>query len=341
MIEWSALRGLACASIFACAQPVSAQTPSIAENFYSGKAVRVIVPTGVGGSVALYGRLFSDHFPRHIPGLPAAIFTTMPGAGGVTSVEYVTKVAPKDGTVIAQIMSQTILVPMIRPAGFEPAKLKWLGSLASRPGVVAVWSSSKVKNLADAKMIETTLAASGIGAGNYQIPAMANMLIGTKFKLVTGYKSAGEMNMALERNEVDGRFNYWSGWTSVRPDWIRDGKLTFLFRTGPKAPGMPDVPSLIDLVKSDDDRLAVKLLEGPDQIGVAFYVAAEVPEERVALLRKAFIEMLDDKVFQAAAAKMDLPIDPVSFEKIGTTIQEIYATPISVRERLKPLLVLE
>ena len=325
---------------FVQASAVQAQSQSAAE-FYRGRPVRVIVPTGVGGSVALYGRLFADHFARHVPGAQAAIFSTMPGAGGVASVEYVSNVAPRDGTVIGQIMSQTLLVPMIRPAGFDPLKLKWIGSLASRPGVVGVWASAKVKSLSDAKQFESILAASGIGAGNYQIPFMANLVIGTKFKLVTGYKSAADMNMALERNEVDGRFNYWSGWTSVKPDWIRDGKLRFLFRTGPHVDGMPDVPSLADLTSSENDRLAVKLLEAPDEVGVAFYVSSEVPEDRVSLLRKAFVEMLDDKNFKEEAGKLEIPIDFVPYEKIESTLRAIYGTPADVRERLKPLLTVE
>lgn len=322
------------------AQPGAAQAQSAAE-FYQNRPLRVIVPTGVGGSYALYGQLFADNFARHVPGAQAVIFSTMPGAGGVVSLDYVSNVAPKDGTVIGEIMSQSLLVPMIRPAGFDPLKMKWIGSLASRPGVVGVWSSAKVKSLADAKQFEATLAATGIGAGNYQIPAMANLVIGTKFKLITGYKSAGDMNMALERNEVDGRFNYWSGWTSTKPDWIRDGKLKFLFRTGPHVDGMPDVPSLADLTSNENDRLAVKLLEAPDEIGVAFYVSSDVSEDRASLLRKAFAEMLNDKDFQEAARKLDLPIDFVPHENIESILRAIYGTPAAVRERLKPLLAVE
>lgn len=310
-------------------------------DFYRGKSLRIIVPTGVGGSVALYGRLVADHLVRHVPGAQAAIFTTMPGAGGVTSVQYVANSAPKDGTVVAEIMSQTLLVPMIRPAGFDPLKLQWIGSLASRPGVVGVLSSSRTTSLGDAKLHETLMAATGIGAGNYQIPVIANMLIGTKFKLVKGYKSAGDMNMALERNEVDGRFNYWSGWTSTKPDWIRDGKLRFLFRTGPYVDGIPDIPALVDLVESESDRYAVKLLEAPDEVGIAFYVAPEVPDDRVSLLRAAFVAMMNDKAFRNEAGRLDTPIEYVGYEKIQATIQNIYKTPLDVRDRLKPLLATE
>lgn len=306
--------------------------------FYRGKMMKIIVPTGVGGSIALYGQLFADHFARHVPGNPSPVFVTMPGAGGVTSVEYIANVAPKDGTIVGQIMSQALMVPMMRRVGFEPTKFGWLGSLAARPGVVAVWHTSRVTDVDSARKIEATMAASGIGAGNYQLPKLANLVIGTKFKLVTGYKSAGEMNLALERGEVDGRFNYWSGWTSVKPDWIRDKKLRLLFRTGTRAADMPDIPALEDLATSEEDRQMVRLFQAPDDVGIAFYLAEGVPTDRVEALKKAFQDTLVDKDFLAEAAKLDTPIEPVTASKVQAVVRSIYETPAAVRERFKPFL---
>ena len=200
--------------------------------------------SGVGGSVALYGRLFADFVGRHIPGNPTVNTAMMPGAGGVTSVEYVANVAPKDGTVIGEILSPALLVPMMRSVRFDPTKLQWLGSLTDRPGVVAVWHTARATTLDGVRKTEVAMGSSGVGAGNFQVPTLANVVLGTKFKVVTGYKSGGDINLAIERGEVDGRFNYWSGFTSVKSDWIRDGKLKFLFRTGPRAPDMPELPTL-------------------------------------------------------------------------------------------------
>ena len=218
-------------------------------------------------------RLFADHIGRHIPGNPTVILVQMPGAGGVQAVEYVANVAPKDGTVIGEILSPALLVPMMRKVRFDPTKLQWLGSLTRRPGVVAVWHTARATTLEGAKKVEINMGSSGVGAGNFQIPTLANAVLGTKFKVVTGYKSGGDINLAIERGEVDGRFNYWSGWTSVKPEWIRDRKLKFLFRTGPRAPDMPELPAFADLA-SGEERQMVRILEAPDDVGVGFYLAA-------------------------------------------------------------------
>ena len=142
-------------------------------------------------------------------------------------------------------------------------------------------------------------------------------MLGTKFKLVTGYPGGGDINLAIERGEIDGRFNYWSGWTTVKPDWIRDGKLKFLFRTGPKAPDMPDLPSFAELV-SGEERQMVQILDAPDDVGVGFFMASGIPAERAAALRKAFWEMMHDSKFLAEAERLDAPIAPVPAGRAAT-----------------------
>src|SRR5262245_60697128 len=208
------------AALVACCSGAAPAHAQAVADFYRGKTIQIVVPTGVGGSVALYGRLFAEYIGRHIPGNPTVITSTMPGAGGVTSVEYVSNVAPKDGTVIGEILSPALLVPMMRNVRFDPTELQWLGSLSDRPGVVAVWHTARATTLDEVRKVEVAMGASGVGAGNFQIPTLANLILGTKFKVVPGYKSGGDINLAIERGEVDGRFNYWSGFTSVKPDWI-------------------------------------------------------------------------------------------------------------------------
>jgi tripartite-type tricarboxylate transporter receptor subunit TctC len=326
------------AALVACcggAAPAHAQPVA---DFYRGKTVQVVVPTGVGGSVALYGRLFAESIGRHIPGNPTVITSTMPGAGGVTSVEYVSNVAPKDGTVIGEILSPALLVPMMRNVRFDPTELQWLGSLSDRPGVVAVWHSARATTLDEVRKVEVAMGASGVGAGNFQIPTLANLILGTKFKVVPGYKSGGDINLAIERGEVDGRFNYWSGFTSVKPDWIRDKKLKFLFRTGPKAPDMPDLPTFAELA-SGEDRQMVHILEAPDEVGVGFYIARGVPSDRAVALRKAFVDLVNDKKFLTEAERLGAPIAPVMPDVLHKVVQRIYATSPEVIERFKKVIL--
>ena len=303
--------------------------------FYRGKTVQVIIPTSPGGSVSLYGRLFADHIGRHIPGNPTVVSSQMPGAGGITSVEYVSNIAPKDGTVIGEILSPALLVPLMRSVRFDPAQLQWLGSLTNRPGVVAVWHTARATTLEAVKTTEINMGSSGVGAGNFQIPTLSNLILGTKFKVVPGYKSGGDINLAIERGEVDGRFNYWSGFTSVKPEWIRDGKLRFLFRTGPRAPDMPELPSFRDLAPTEDDRQMVRIIEAPDDVGVGFYLAAGVPAERALALRRAFAGLMQDGKFLAEAKRLDMPVDPVGPDELQKVVAAISATTPALAERFR------
>lgn len=328
------------AAVASCFTFPAAAADSVAD-FYRGKTVRVIIPASMGGSVAVYGRLMADFIGRHIPGNPTAIAASMPSAGGVQSVDYIFNAAPKDGTTIGEILSPSILVPMLGGAKFDPTQIQWIGSLTARPGVVSVWHTSPATTLADAKKISLNFGSSGLGAGNFQIPTLANAVLGTRFKVVMGYPGGSEINLAIEKRELDGRFNYWTGWTSAKPDWIRDHKLIFLFRTGPRASDMPkDLPAFDQLV-SGQERQMVHIAEAPDSIGVGFWVAPGLPSERLAALRKAFQDMLHDDKFLAEAEKLRTPIDPVPADELHKIVADLYVTPKPVVERFKGLIIPE
>jgi len=316
-------------------QPAAAQ--SVAD-FYRGKTIRVIIPASMGGSVAVYGRLLADFIGRHIPGNPTVIATAMPGAGGVQSVDYIFNAAPNDGTVVGEILSPSVLVPLLGAAKFDPTKMQWIGSLTARPGVVAVWHTAGATTLENAKKVALSFGSTGVGAGNFQVPTLANAILGTRFNVVMGYAGGAEINLAIEKGELDGRFNYWTGWTSAKPDWIRDRKLIFLFRTGPHAADMPDgLPAFDDLVQGEERQL-VHLVEGPDKIGVGFWTAPGVPADRVTALRTAFADMTSDANFLAEANKLRTPIAPVPADELQKIVAELYATPTAVVDRLKQII---
>jgi tripartite-type tricarboxylate transporter receptor subunit TctC len=155
---------------------------------------------------------------------------------------------------------------------------------------------------------------------------------------VTGYRGGADINLAIERREIDGRSNYWTGWTTVKSDWIREGKLKFLFRTGPKAPDMPNLPAFEDLV-SGPERQMVQILDAPDAVGVGFYMPSGVPAERAAALRKAFWETMHDPKFLAGAARLKAPIAPVPAADLQRVVSSIYSTPPAVVERLKQVII--
>jgi tripartite-type tricarboxylate transporter receptor subunit TctC len=320
-----------------CIGMSSAGAQSVAD-FYRGKTVQLVIPANMGGSVGLYGKLAADHIGRHIPGHPTVILNQMPGAGGLQAVEYIAQVGPKDGTAFAEILSPSLLVPLIRNTRFEHRQLQWLGSLTARPGVVGVWHTAATTTLEGAKKVELTMGSAGVGSGNFWIPTLSNAVLGTKFKLVTGYRGGADINLAIERREIDGRSNYWTGWTTVKPDWIREGKLKFLFRTGPKAPDMPKLPSFAELI-SGEERQMVQILDAPDDVGVGFFMVAGVPAERATALRKAFWEMMHDKAFLAEAERLKAPIAPVPADELQRVVASIYTTPPSVIERLKQVII--
>jgi tripartite-type tricarboxylate transporter receptor subunit TctC len=328
-----------CAAVVAalCIGMAPAGADGVAD-FYRGKTVQLVIPSNMGGSVGLYGKLVTDHIGRHIPGNPTVILIQMPGAGGLQSVEFIAQVAPKDGTAIAEILSPSLLVPLLRNTRFDSGTLQWLGSLTARPGVVGVWHTAAATTLEGARKVELVMGSTGVGSGNYWIPTLANAVLGTKFKLVPGYRGGADINLAIERREIDGRSNYWTGWTTVKPDWIREGKLKFLFRTGPKAPDMPDLPSFAELT-SGEERQMVQILDAPDDVGVGFYMASGIPADRAAALRKAFWEMMHDRKFLDEAARLEAPIAPVPAEEVQRVVASIYATPPSVIERLKQVII--
>lgn len=305
--------------------------------FYRGRTVQVIVPASMGGSVGLYGRLAAEGIGRHLPGHPTVIAQSMPAGGGLQSIEYVTRVGPKDGSVIGEILSPSLLVPLMRNTRFDASEMRWLGSLTARPGTLAVWHTAPATTLEAAKATELRMGATGVGAGNFWIPTLANALLGTRFRLVSGYPGGNEINLAIERGEVDGRFNYWSGWTTVKQDWLAERKLAFLFRTGPKAADMPPLPSLAELV-GGEERQMVQIVDAPDDVGVGFYISSGVPSERSAALMKAFADMVGDARFRADAARLNAPIDPVPGETLQRIVEQIYATPPAVIERLKKII---
>jgi tripartite-type tricarboxylate transporter receptor subunit TctC len=335
-MRFGSIRRTSAAIVVLCACMVPASADSVAD-FYRGRTVQLIIPSNMGGSVGLYGKLAADHIGRHIPGNPTVILIQMPGAGGLQSVEFVSQVAPKDGTVIAEILSPSLLVPLLRNTRFESSALQWLGSLTTRPGVVGVWHTAAATTLEGAKKVELVMGSTGVGSGNYWIPTLSNAVLGTKFKLVPGYRGGADINLAIERREIDGRSNYWTGWTTVKPDWIRDGKLKFLFRTGPKAPDMPELPSFAELT-SGEERQMVQILDAPDDVGVGFFMASGIPADRAAALRKAFWEMMHDQKFLAEATRLEAPIAPVPADEVQRVVSTIYSTPPAVIERLKKVI---
>ena len=327
------------AALAAAALSGAAFAQSDVAGFYKGKTVHVIAPSGAGGSVYQYALLVSNHLGRNIPGAPTSILQARPGAGGVTAANYVAQAGAKDGTVVAELHPQSLLTPATgKGANYDPRSFQWLGSLAVRAYVGAVWHTVDVRTIEDMKDKEYIFGGSGVASASYQYPLFLAHLTGARIKVIPGYKSGGETNLAMERGEVQGRGNYYEGFLATNPDWVRDKKVKFVFRLGPDHPDLAGVPSARQFAKTPKQQQMLRVLEAPLAVGQAFYVAAGVPKDRVEALRGAFKAMLADPQFKAEAEKMQLYIDPSTPEEVTDAVAKVYDTPKEVFAELNALL---
>lgn len=296
-------------------------------DFYQGKTVSVVSPSGVGGSIYKYALLVSNHIGRHIPGNPEVVVEDRGGGGGKKAANYVQNAAPKSGVVIAELHPSSLVV-------FDFNSVNWLGSVAVRPYVGVVWNTVKDDRLEKMTGKEVTFASSGAGGSSYQYPYFLAQVTGANLKIIPGYKSGGKMNIAMEAGEVDGRGNYYEGFLSTNPDWVKDGKIKYVFRMGDDHPDLMDVPQASDYMKSEKHKQMLDYLEGPLKVGQAFYVHGDVPPDRLAALRKAFVDMLNDPVFLEDAKKMKLVIRSRTADQVAAAVKKVYATPKAVVEEL-------
>lgn len=331
---------LACASLVSVllGPAATAQADSVAE-FYRGKTVNVLIGVGVGGEYDLQARLVARHIGKHIPGNPAVVPQNMTGAGGLRMANYLYTVAARDGTSIGMIANA---FPALQAAGlpgvqFDAGKMQWLGTIAPVVETMAVWHTTGVRSIEDVRKRETIAGASGRGAITYTYPALMNELLGTRFKIVTGYPGGNQINLAMERGEVEARNNTWSSWKATKAAWLAEKKIVVIAQAGPKAPDL-DAPSLEDLARNAEDRQLIALVMSGARLGRPFATNAGVPAERVAALRAAFAATMQDPEFLAEAKTLGFEVNPVLGEAMQKIVEEVLATPKSIAARAKALL---
>jgi tripartite-type tricarboxylate transporter receptor subunit TctC len=247
--------------------------------------------------------------------------------------------APRDGTAIAAVQNAFPAAQAVGKPGikFDANQLKWLGTIAPVIETMAVWHTTGIRTVEDARKKEVIAGANARGVVTYTQPALMNLLLGTKFKIVTGYTGGNEINIAMERGEVEARNNTWSSWKTTRPQWISENKIHIIARAGGNAKGL-DAPAIEDLVKTNADRQLVQLIMSGAGLGRPMATTPDVPEPRLSALRAAFLAAMKDPEFIAEAAKLNIEIDPVSGEAMQKSVANVLATPQSVLERAKPLL---
>jgi tripartite-type tricarboxylate transporter receptor subunit TctC len=320
--------------LLAGAQPLGAQDAI-------DRPMTIYVAGTAGGGIDLYARLVSRHIGRHIPGKPSVTVQVMPGAGGIRAANFLAEQAPRDGTAIATFAGGPILEPLIgaRNPGYDMSAFTWIGAITKDIGLCIAWAATPFKTIEEVRRQQMVVAGTGAGSETDTWPVVLNEVLGTRFKLVTGYLGTQETILAIERGEAHGRcvFSY-SALKIAKPDWLRDKKINVLVLTALEPhPDFPGVPAAVDLVSNPDDRQLLELMVGPGAMARPFVAPPALPANKAALLRRAFDATMQDAEFRAEAARLQADLAPTTGEDVQKLVARLYATPRPVIERAKKL----
>jgi tripartite-type tricarboxylate transporter receptor subunit TctC len=297
---------------------------------YAGKQIRMVIASGAGGGYDAYARILALHLSRHIPGNPSIIDQNMPSAAGMQATNWAYSAAPKDGSVILATYNSLLAEPLYgNPAArYDPLKFEAVGSISRQQNICATWHTSPIKTLDQAKTREVIVTATGAASDSAIMPKILNTVLGTRFKVVMGY-STTEQRLAVERGEAEGVCGLsWSTLKASNPDWVRRDRINVLVQTGKTPqPDLRDVPVLIDLVASPEDKRVIELLSFPQELGRPFLMPPDTPKVLVSTIRRAFDETLRDPLYLADAEKALLEVNPVSGEAMEQALKDAYATP--------------
>ena len=327
---------LAAGALAAAAIPATAQTP---EQFFKGKTITFYVGLSPGGGYDLNARLVAKHFGKYVPGNPNIIVKNMPGGGGIVMTNYVANVADPDGLHIGAPQRGIPFEPLLGDAShakYDPLKLQWIGSANADTSVAVVTKRAGVKTWKDLRNKEVIVAGTGVGTESVTVPYILRNILGFKYKVIAGYPGGSEMNLAMQRGEVDGRGTF--SWTSLKPhkkDWIDSGEVIVLYQQGlRKHPDIPEVPLVTDLAENDTQRQVLALQFTAFELGRPYFVHEGVPADRVQALRRAFDATMKDKDLLADAEKQGLEANPATGEEMQEMLKKVYATPKDVIHRL-------
>jgi len=322
--------------------PVSAAVAQSPAEFYKGRSVDLYIAYSTGGGYDLYARMVARHLGRHIPGQPQIVPKNMEGAGGLRLANWLYQAAPRDGTVIGATSRNIAFEPLIgnKAAHYDSSQFTWLGSANDEVSVCASWHTSGVATFNDVLTKELTIGSSGTADDTYQYPRLINNVLGTRFKIITGYPGGNDVSVAMERGEVSGRCGWsWSSVMSTRAHWLTEKKINVLIQLSlSKHPDLPQVPLIMDLARSDEERQMFRLIFARQVMGRPFQSTPGVPNDRLQALQTAFMDTMKDPAFLAEADKLKFEITPVPGPQIGTLVADILKMPPALAERAGSLL---
>ena len=318
-------------------RPLAAQDS--VESFYRGKTLTALIAGTPGGLFDIATRTLADFLGKHLPGNPKIQAQNMPGGGGLVLANHLYNVAPKDGTVLAYV-GPIAIDPLLNPdsgrAKFDALKFTWIGSLGAQHSVLSLWHTAPAKSAADLFKVETVVAGTGAASTTDIYPKVLNAVIGTRFKLVTGYQGSQETHLAIERGEAHGRFNSWDALKSTVPHWLEQKKINIVLQGAlTRHAELPDVPTVLDIAQNDDQRQAMRFLFLPAQSGRPIAAPPDVPTDRARALRDAFAAMVRDAGFIAEMRKRGVEVEqPMTGDDLARTYATIYATPKPIVDKV-------
>ena len=330
---------VACAMTLSAAAsiPTPAQSQSVAE-FYKGRNMTMVIGFSAGSGYDIYARLLARHMPKYIPGNPTIISQNMPGAGSLRAAQYVAQVAPKDGSVIGTMSRSLPVEPLVGEGKFDGRAFTWIGNIASNNSLCATFHSTDIKTWQDMLTKPFVLGGEGPGADLDNFALVLRNLFGAKIKLVSGYPGGTEVNLAVERRELDGRCGWsWDSIKATKPDWLRDNKINLLVVFAlERAADLPaHVPLILEKAQTEEQRQILRVHLAAQAFGRPFFAAPGIPEDRKAALRAAFDATMKDPDFIAEATKARLDVIPSKGAEIEKILNEIYATPADIIAKAK------
>ncbi len=331
------LRLLVCA----CALTVAAGAAAFADpvaDFYRGKNITLYVGFPPGGGYDLYARVFAPYFTRHIPGNPPIIIKSMLGGSGAKAAGYMSTVTPQDGTSLGAFLDAMTLGKVLGgPGEFDPVKLVWIGRIVSTATVSVVWHTSPVQTIEEAKQREILMAGTVASNTSNFIPAALNDLIGTKIKVIMGYRGSPDQALAMMRGEVNSIGGMsWEAIETNHQDWLAEKKIRVFYAQGAhRIADLPDVPALLDFATDDRSRRILGLLgSGPD-IGRSIVAEPGIPGERAAALRQAFMATMADPAFVEEIRNRHLGLEPLNGEEVQQIVAASVATPAALIDQAR------
>ena len=319
----------------------SAHAQSV-EEFYADRVLELYIGFSAGGGYDAYGRLVARHIGKHIPGNPTVVVVNMDGAGSLKLANWLYNAAPRDGSVIGTVNRGVPFEPLVgirEMARFDATKFTWLGSANDETTVCVAWERTGITSFDE--LYERELIVAGTGqAGDDPLVKMISGVLGSRIRLVTGYAGANEANFAMERGEVDGRCGWsWSSVKSTRQHWLDNDNIEVLLQLGfRKHNDLPDVPLILDLARSEEERQIMRLVLVRGVLGRPFMAPPDLPAERAAALQRAFAATVSDADFLREAARQRMEVIPISGEEIQNLVAEAYATPEDVVAKTRIIL---